>query len=158
VAQFLDLTLAESADRAGQQCGHLGAERRRDLRRAREQEVAGEDGLQVAPLGVDGLDAAARGRFVHDVVVVQRTRLHEFAGDASLDSVVARRTVGDLCGHEGEHRAQALAAGDDEMGGDVVEIRIGRAHRLDERGLDAFDVAGHAREREERQLRHGWRG
>ena len=37
----------------GQQPGHLDAERGGDLRRPGQQEVAGEDGAQVAPAGVD---------------------------------------------------------------------------------------------------------
>ncbi|TPW11933.1 MAG: hypothetical protein FD127_2943 [Acidimicrobiaceae bacterium] len=115
VSQLFDLSFAEPADGARQQGRHLGAERSGDLRRARQQEVAGEDGLQVAPLGVHRLDAAASGCLVHHVVVVQRTGLDELAGDAPLDGVVGGRAAGHLCRRQGEHGAQQLAAGRDEM-------------------------------------------
>ena len=76
--------------------GHLGTERRGDLRRLRQQEIAGEDGLEVAPLGVDGLHTATGGRFVHDIVVIQRTKVHQFTSDAALNSGIGGRTTGYL--------------------------------------------------------------
>ena len=57
-----DLALAQPADGGGEQAGDLGAERGGDLRRPGQQEVAGEDRLQVAPPGVHALDAAAGRR------------------------------------------------------------------------------------------------
>ena len=134
VAQLFDLPLAQPADRAGQQPGDLGAQRRGDLRGPRQQEVAGQDGLQVAPLGVDRLDAAAGRRLVHHVVVVQRAGLHQLAGDAACDERSSRRIGGtaDLRGHHGQHRAQPLAAGDDEVRGDLGEVRVGGVDRLDQ--------------------------
>ena len=80
MAELLDLALAQPADRAGEQAGDFGAERGGDLRGPRQQEVAGEDRLQVAPLGVHRLHAAAGVGLVDDVVVVQRAEVHEFAG------------------------------------------------------------------------------
>ena len=56
-AQLADLAVAEPADGVGQQRGDLRAQRGRDLRGPGQQEVTREDGLQVSPLGVDGLHA-----------------------------------------------------------------------------------------------------
>ena len=62
VLQLAHLALAQPADGGGQQAGHLGAERGGDLGRPGQQEVAGEDGLEVAPPGVDALDACGGSR------------------------------------------------------------------------------------------------
>ncbi len=47
VAELFDLAFAQPADRAGEQAGDLGAERGGDLRCPRQQEVAGQDRLEV---------------------------------------------------------------------------------------------------------------
>ena len=83
-----DLALAQPADGGGQQAGHLGAERRGDLRGPGQQEVAGEDRLQVAPAGVDALDAAAGVGLVDDVVVVERAEVDQLDRHAAEHHVV----------------------------------------------------------------------
>ncbi len=109
-ADLVDLAEAQPADRVGQQAGDLGAERRGDLRRPRQQEVAGDDRLQVAPLGIDGLDAAPGLGLVHHVVVVERTDVDQLAGHPTEHDVVARLVpaVGQPGGHR-HHRAKPLA-------------------------------------------------
>ena len=156
MAELLDLALAQPADRAGEQPGDLGAERGGDLRRPRQQEVAGEDRLQVAPLGVDRLDAAARVGLVDHVVVVQRAEVDELARDAAAHDVVATparpptwaATIDD-------DRTQPLAAGHDEVRGDLGQVRVGAAHRLVDRRLDALAVGIHRRQREQRGPHRG---
>ena len=56
-----------------------------DLRRPGQQEVAGEDGPEVAPPGVDALDGAAGRGLVHDVVVVERAEVDELDRHAAPD-------------------------------------------------------------------------
>ena len=72
-----DLALAQQAQGVGQQAGDLGAERGGDLGRAGQEEVAGHDGDEVAPAGVDALHVAAHQGLVHDVVVVERGQVDE---------------------------------------------------------------------------------
>ena len=86
VTQLVHLALAEPADRGGEQAGHLGAEPGGDLGGLGQQEVAGEDRLEVAPAGVDALDAPAGLGLVDHVVVAQRADLDELDGDAARGS------------------------------------------------------------------------
>ena len=44
--------------------------------------------------------------------------------------------------HEGEGGAEPLAAGADEVGGDLGEERIGRLDRVPQRGVDPDEVVG----------------
>ena len=111
VAQLADLPLAQLADGAGQERRHLGAERGGDLRRPGQQEVAGQDGDQVAPSGVDALDAPAVLGLVHDVVVVQGSEVHQLDGHAPLNNVVADvGAVGAANRRRPQPRAQGAAA------------------------------------------------
>ena len=144
MAHFFALAFAELTDGAREQPGDVVAERRGDLRCTREQEVAREDRLQVAPLCVHGLDATALGAFVHHVVVVERTEVDELTRDAAEDHLVGNgRLSANLGGGHRHHRAQALAARHDEVGGDFGEVRVPRAHGVQECGLDAVAVGVH---------------
>ena len=71
-----------------------------DLRGPGQQEVAGQDGLEVAPAGVDAVDGAADDGLVHDVVVVERAEVHQ------LD----RHRAGDDLGGGRAPSARAVAA------------------------------------------------
>ena len=88
VAQLVHLALAEPADGGGEEPGHLGAEAGGDLGGLGEQEVAGEDRLEVAPAEVDALDAAAGLGLVDHVVVAEGAHLHELDRHATEDHVV----------------------------------------------------------------------
>ena len=151
VAQLLDLALAQPADRAGEQAGDLGAERRGDLRRLRQQEVAGEDRLEIAPLGIDRFDAAPGVGLVDHVVVVQRAEMDELAGDSAADHVVTRRRAGDLGGGEGNDGAKAFAPGDDEVRGDLGEVRVGCLHCGVDLTIDPFEILIHRCKGQERR-------
>jgi hypothetical protein len=88
-AQLGHLALAQLSDGAGQQGGHLGAEGGGDLRRPGQQEIAGQDGGEVAPPVVHALDATARVGLVHDVVVVERAEVDELHRHTPQDDIVA---------------------------------------------------------------------
>ena len=121
VLQLEHLAAAQLADRRGEQRGDVGAERRRERRRPGEQEVAGEDRDDVAPAGVDARHAAAGLGLVDHVVVVERPEVHELDGArapvtaSSLDGAAPARRRRGVGGAEGEGRAEALAAGADEV-------------------------------------------
>ena len=87
VLQLEHLPAAQLADGGGEERRDVGAERRRERRRAGEEEVAGEDRDDVAPPGVDARHAAAGLGLVDHVVVVERSEVHELAGDAAGDGV-----------------------------------------------------------------------
>ncbi len=163
VPKFLDLALAQPTNRARQQASYLRAQGRRDLGRPRQQKVAGENRLQVSPLGVDRVDAAACVRFIHHVVVVERSGLHELAGDTALYRFFSQLGVGNACdlrGDDGQHRPQTLPTSDDEVRGDFLQVRVGCVHRFLQRGLDPRDglcVAGKCKQwrgRHVARLRH----
>jgi hypothetical protein len=88
----------------------------------REQEVAGEDGDGVVPTRVDADRAAAHGRLVHHVVVVQRRQVHELDGGRGGDDV-GQRPVGDVRGDQGEQRAEAFATRVHQMQRGLVDER-----------------------------------
>ena len=66
--------------------------------------------------------------------------MDELAGDATAHDIVARHRTADLGGGDGDDGAQPLAAGDDEMRGDLREVRIGRLHGGVDLPLDAFEI------------------
>ena len=149
VLQLEHLAAAQLADRRREQRGDVGAERRRQRRRPGEQEVAGEDGHDVAPARVHARHAAAGLGLVDHVVVVERPEVHELARPpppvtASSVAAAARPPVRGVGGAQGEGRPEALAAGADEVGGDLGEERIGRADRFAQRGVDPLEVGGRA--------------
>ena len=119
----------------------------------RQQEVAGEDGLQVAPLRVHRVDAAPRRRFIHHVVVVERTEVHELARDPALHGLVGGRRTGHLGGGDREHGPQPLATGDDEVRGDLGQVGVGCHHRLTHRRLDPPSIDVDSGQREQRRRR-----
>ena len=131
-----------------------------DLRRLGQQEVAGEDGLEVAPAGVDALDGAAGGGLVHDVVVVERAEVDELDGDAAQDR--RRAVTGAVAGVAVAAAAmanagpEALAAGPDQVAGDLGEERRRRRRPASQQGLfDPVEVVGHGRRRARRAAATG---
>ena len=85
---------------------------------AAEKEVADQHAGLVAPENAGGLLAAAHVAFVDDIVMQQSGRVHELDGGGELDVMFA--LVAEHAGRgERQHRAQALAAGGDEMVGDL---------------------------------------
>ncbi len=83
-----------------------------------EQEVADQHARLVAPDHARRLPAAAQIALVDDVVVEQRGGVHELDRCRELDVAVAG-IAEHLRGGERHHRPQALAAGRDQMVGDL---------------------------------------
>ena len=150
VPQLLDLALAETSDRARQETRHLGAERCGDLGGLRQQEVTGEDRLQVAPLGVHGFHPAAGGGFVHHVVVVQGPEVHELAGDAALNGGLGGGATGRLGGDHRKERSEPFSARQEEVRGDLGEIGVGGLDGFQKRRFHAPAVVGGRRQFEQR--------
>ena len=86
VLELEHLSAAQLADGRREERGDVGTERRRQRRRAGEEEVAGEDRHDVAPAGVDAGHAAAGLGLVDHVVVVERAEVDELAGDRAGDA------------------------------------------------------------------------
>jgi hypothetical protein len=117
VTELQHLTPTQLSDRRSEQPGNVGTQRRRERRRAREQEVARDDRHDVGPARVHARYAAARVGLVDDVVVVQRAEVDEFARCGSrdhlgVDPVGTRCRIGRA---QRQRRARALAARVDEM-------------------------------------------
>ena len=150
VLQLEHLPAAQLADGGREQGGDVGAERRGERRRPGEQVVAGEDGHDVRPAGVHARDAPPGLGLVDHVVVVQRTEVHQLHRHPAGDGVVGDRpeALGGVGGADREGRAQPLAAGGDEVAGDVREERVLGADRAAEGGLDPLHVGRHRREAE----------
>ena len=122
MAQFANLALAQRGDGGGQQSGHLRAQIRRDLRGPGQQVVTGQDGFEVAPAGVYALDSPSGLGGVHDVVVVQGPLVDQLDGHTAPDDVSrgrARLGVQYLGGGHGQGRSYPLAAGIDQVTGDL---------------------------------------
>ncbi len=154
VLQLEHLTATQLADGRREQRRHVGTERRGQRRCTSEQEVACEDGDDVAPARVHAGHAAARLGFVDHVVVVERSEVHQLARHRAGEGVVGRRArrrrrprAGRVRRDQREGGAQPLAAGADEVGGDLGEERIGRLDRFPQRSVDADEVV-----RERRQV------
>ena len=94
VLQLEHLAPAQLADGGGEQPRDVGAERGGQRRRPGQQEVAGEDGDDVAPAGVDARHAPAGLGLVDHVVVVQRPEVHELDRDGAGDHGVGRPARG----------------------------------------------------------------
>ena len=139
-----DLPPAQLADRRREEPGHVGTERRRERRRACEQEVAGEDRHDVAPACVDAGHAAPGLGFVDDVVVIERAEVDQLDGDRPGDRVVAGPGGGAarVGGAEREGGPDALSARLDQVRGHIGQEGISGTNRPAERFLDPDQIVG----------------
>ena len=80
-------------------------------RGTRENEVTRQDGDGISPNGLGGIDAAAFGRIVHHIVVVEGRQMGELNDHRSLNHVVVNLPVhsGGKQSQEGTH---ALSTGE----------------------------------------------
>ena len=80
-------------------------------RGTRENEVTRQDGDGISPNGLGGIDAAAFGRIVHHIVVVEGRQMGEFDDHCGLNHVVVNLPVhsGGKQSQEGTH---ALSTGE----------------------------------------------
>ena len=111
------------------------------LERLAEQEIADQHARLVAPQHAGGEPAAPHLALVHHVVVQQRRGVHELDRGGELDVAVAR-IAGELRHREREHRPQPLAAGRDQVIGDLRDHRHLRPGPRQDRGVDPLHVGG----------------
>ena len=111
------------------------------LERLAEQKIADQHARLVAPQHAGGELAAPHLAFVHDVVVQQRGGVHEFDRGRELDVAVAV-IAGEPRHRQGEHRAQPLAAGRDQVIGDLGDHRHLRSRARQNGRVDAIHVGG----------------
>ena len=148
------LPLAELPERRRQQAGDLGAEARRDLGRAAEEVVAGHDGDEIAEPAVHAFDVPAHRRLVDHVVVVEGGEVDELDRDPAQEIRLAGRALAGGGRGQRQERAQALAAGRDQVGGDVVQEGVAGLHRACEQGFDAIQVLRKGGKSEDRRGIH----
>jgi hypothetical protein len=151
VLQLEHLALAEPADGGGEQPGHLGAERRRDLGGLGQQEVAGEDRLEVAPAGVDAVDvrrwwprpSRRRGRATQVDQLDRHAAVDDRRRAPVRSAAASRRPAGD--GETGRTRLPPAA-----MRWLAISVRCGvGGHRLERkrssRRARSASIVGHRR-------------
>jgi hypothetical protein len=88
------------------------------LKPARAGKSANQNARLIAPDHARGLLAAAKVTLVDDIVVKEGGGVHELDGGGELDVRVAAVTA-HLRRRKGQHRAQPLAAGADQVTGDL---------------------------------------
>ncbi len=144
--QLADLTLAEASDRRCEQLGDLGAERCCELRGLGQQEVSGQDRLEVAPAVVDGLDTPPGLGVVHHVVVVERPQVDLFDSHACADHLLvlgglfgAVVSLGES-GRDHESGPESLAAGWNEVGRHLGEEVVVGTRRVPEGRLHPLKI------------------
>ena len=115
---MLASTVTTSVPRPG---GNLG--------RPGQQEIASQDGDEVAPAGVGAFDSPPRAGLVDDVVVVQRPHVDQLHRDGALHDVLtgARTGSGRRCQHKG--RPQAFPTRFNQVGGHLGQQRLGGSYR-----------------------------
>jgi hypothetical protein len=138
---LLDLPLAQGRERAGHDPGHLDPEVGRQLGGPGEQVVAGQDRDGVVPARVGGRRPPPGRRLVDHVVVVERREVDELHDHAGVDQLRAAG-VPEVT-REGHHqRAEAFAAGGDQVAGGLVDERVARGHLGVQLVLDGRERAG----------------
>ena len=109
------------------------------LERLAEQEVADQHARLVAPEHARGGPAAPHVALVDHVVVQQRRGVHELDRGGELDVAVAG-IAGQARHRQGQHRPQPLAAGRDQVVGDLRDHRHLGAGARQNLGVDPLHV------------------
>src|SRR5207244_10548079 len=102
-------------------------------------------------------DPAPSLGLVDDVVVIERAGLHELTRDGAGDGLVGNRfgaRTGGVGRAEREGGADALAAGVDQVGGDLGQRAVRAGNGDAQRSLDPREVAAERRELERLQSLH----
>jgi hypothetical protein len=110
----------------------------------------------VAPERVDRRHRSAHLGLVHDVVVVQRPDVHELDGDGAEHDLVRDRRRARRRRHrrgERERRSLPLAAGANEVHGDLGERGIVRRDGVEQRALHAGQAIRQGDRRHVREAR-----
>jgi hypothetical protein len=116
-----------------------------ELKRAGEQEIADENGCLVAEHRVGTGEAAAELAFVHHVVVQQRRGVDELDAGGEVDVPHAAAVAAHARGRQRQHRPQPLAAGGDDVGGQLRDQRDGAVHARDDGAVAFLKVVVHLR-------------
>ena len=139
-----DLPLDQAGECLGLDAYGVRAEVGGQLGGLPEEEVAGEDRDVVVPACVGGVGAAAQGRLVHDVVVVEGRHVGELDDARRGQDLGGVRLRASLGRQQHQQRAEALAARGHQVrgrGGDVVRAP---AAVTDELLLDHGEAPGEA--------------
>ena len=116
--------------------GHSAfAQTRHHRARARKQEVAGQNCDRVSPHGVRRRSSSAHGGLVHNVVVVERSKVRELDG-CGRERDVSVESITELCGKDGERRAHALSARIQQVTARRIGNIIGESDVLGDFGFD----------------------
>ena len=133
--RLVQLAEAEPLEGLGLQLEGLEAERRPDLARAGEEQVAREDRDRVAPDVLGTRHAPAHLRLVHDVVVIQRGEVRDLDGLSGEDHL-GRVALSELSGEQGKRGPHALAAGIEEVAAGGIRHLVGEAHLAEQAVFD----------------------
>jgi hypothetical protein len=139
-----DLAADQPGKRLGLDPDRFRAQVGQYLRGPGEQEVAGEDRDRVVPSGVGAGQAAAHGRLVHYVVVIQGGQVGELDRHRRRDDPLVAG-VAELGGQQHERGAEPLAPGGDEVAGSLGQQVMPGLCGLPQAVLDqreAFDDIG----------------
>ncbi len=136
-ADLAHLSLAEPAQRVGQQRGDVGAESGGDGGAAGQEVVAGDDGDEIPETAVDTLDVAPDRCLVDDVVVVQGGEVDELHGHPAHQVVLRGVPVASRRRGQGEEGPQPLAPRRDQVGRDLIQEAVARHDRGREQGFQA---------------------
>ncbi len=149
--QLQDFALGDAVGGVGQALldGHR-IQTDHQLEGARIQEIADQNARGIAPESVGGLAPAPQVGFIDDVVMQQGGGMDEF-DDGGQSGVVLPGVTGSARGHCGQHRTQTLAAGGDDVFGNLVDQQnvrtqfgpnqdVNRVHFVLGQSLDGFNA------------------
>jgi hypothetical protein len=106
-----------------------------DLRGPRHEEVPGQDGNGVGPVGVGRGGPAAGVGLVDHIVVIEGSDMDQFHGHPGLDRAAILGRAQLRC-EQGEHGAETLAAGEQKVLGDLGQVGVIRRRCLEQALLD----------------------
>ncbi len=104
-----------------------------------EQEIADQHRRLIAPDGIGAGQTPAQGAVVDHVVMQQGGRVDEFHAGGQTDVTLAA-VAAQFGGGQGQHRAQALAAGGDDMSGQLRDQRDRAVHAFDDVAVDQRQI------------------
>ena len=143
VQKLQHLALGDRVGGVGQHLHHRHAvQLHHELEAARVEEVADQHAGRVAPQRIGGLAPAPQVGFVDHVVVQQGGGVDELDDRRQLQ-VVAPRIAQRARGDEVQLRAQALAAGADDVFADLIDEQHVRGQAAADQGVDAGQILTH---------------
>src|SRR5260221_9300018 len=89
---------------------------------------------------IGGGEAAAQIARIDDIVMQQSRGMDELDGGRQGDVTLAGAVTAEAGRRQGQHRAKPLAAGGDDVAGELRDERDGALHALEDEGIDAGKV------------------